>query len=156
MVRDFLAGIVPVSIDIFSRGNTRTITTFTARDDTFSVVYYPASTEYGTYTALARHPQSSPGDYQAEWHFLGMRVLPSSITVTGESISEFQETFSNETILCNDGPANLQGLRASAGFPNSDEIAIEIRLHGSSPNELFEQGSCITFDISVSATRPLN
>ena len=85
-----------------------------------------------------------------------MRVLPSSITLTGESICEFQETFSYATILYNDGPANLQGLRASAGFPNSDELAIEIRLHGSSPNELFEQGSCITFDISVSATRPLN
>ena len=123
VVRDFLPGIVPVSIDIFSRGSTRTMTTFaaTARDDTFSVVYYPASTEYGTCTALARHPQSSPGDFQAEWHFRGMRIMPSRITLTGESISKFQETFSNATILCNDGAANLQGLRASNGFPNSEE-----------------------------------
>ena len=156
LVRDFLAGIVPVSIDIFSRGSTRTITTFTARDDTFSVVYYPASTEYGTYRALARHPQSSPGDYQAEWHFLGMSVIPSRITLTGESISEFQETFSNATILCNDGPANLQGLRASTGFPNSEELTIDIKLQGSSTIELLKQGSCITVDISVTASRPLN
>ena len=156
LVSEFLAGIVPVSIDIYSRGSTMTITTFTTTDDSFSVEYYPAITEYGTYRALARHPQSSPGDYQAEWHFLGMSVMHSRITLAGESISEFQETFSNSTILCNDGPANLRGLRASTGIPNSDELTIDVRLQGTSTIELLEQGSCISVDISVTASRPLN
>ena len=156
VVRELFAIKVPVSIDIFTRGSTRTITTFAANNESFSVVYHTASTEYGTYRALARHPQTSSGDYQAEWHFLGLTALPSRITLAGEAFSAFQKNFLNATILCNDGPANLQGLHATTGFPNSEKLVIVIMLQGSSTIELLEQGSCITVDISVSDSRPLN
>ena len=50
-VREFLAGIVPVFIDIASNGVIRTLQTFTAVDGSFSVIFYPAVKEYGSYQA---------------------------------------------------------------------------------------------------------
>lgn len=52
-VEDILMGIVPVHIDVISSGVTRTMTSFTASNGQFSVIFHPSGTEYGIYTAGA-------------------------------------------------------------------------------------------------------
>ena len=156
-VEDFFAGIVQVYIDITSNGATRTIRTFTERDGTFSLTFYPAATEYGTYIARARHPNSSlEVSPQAEWIVLGLTSIPKIIVLNGETVSEFEKTFHNATVVYNDGPRALSGLTATPILTNTQDVAVEVQLQGISSNHTLEPGGKIVMDIKVIASRPLS
>ena len=156
LVGDFLAGIVPVSIDIIRGSSTRTIRTFTEANGSFSTVFYPAPTEYGSYTARARHPRSSPSGAIESWSFFGLRPIPSSISLSGEALSNFQQTFYNATMICNDGPADLSGLQTSTNLANTEALQADVTLNQSPLTDDIEMGECIFVDITITATRALS
>ena len=154
-VERFLARIVPVYIDITTGGTVRTIRTFTSRNGSFYGTFYPAATEYGSYMAGARHPDLPPSPTQAQWGFLGMRATPRTITLYGESIDLFEQTFYNATVICNDGPASLNGLTATPILSDSGELGVRVALIGAPSNSTLEPGDKVLMDISVTASRPL-
>ena len=154
-VARFLAGIVPVYIDITTGGTTRTVRTFSSRNGSFSGTFYPAATEYGSYTAGARHPGLPQSSTQAQWGFLGMRATPSTITLYGESVDSFEQTFYNATVIYNDGPAPLNGLTATPVLSDSGHLEVRIALTGAPSNSTLEPGDQVLMDISVAASRPL-
>ena len=153
LVQDFLAGIVPVAIDITRGGSTRTINTFTGSNGSFSTVFHPASTEYGSYTARARHPSSPPTGATENWSVLGLRPIPSSVSLSGEALSDFRQTFYNATMICNDGPAALTGLRISTNLASKSDLKADVQgpLTGT-----LETGECLFIDITINASRPLS
>ena len=155
-VRDFLAGFVPVNIDIQRGATTQTITAFSGTDGTFSAVFNPAATEYGSYTAFVRHPQSTPTSESVSWQFLGFTLIPSSISLSGEALSSFENTFYNATMVCNDGPSNLTGLQATTNIPSSDDVQVEIVFKQNSLARNLDIGECIYLDIVVTSSRPLS
>ena len=154
-VQEFLARIVSVSIDITKgdTGSTRTIRTFTETDGSFSTVFYPAPTEYGSYTARARHPHSSPSGATVSWLVLGLRPIPSSISLSGEILNNFQQTFYNSTMICNDGPAQLTGLKTSTNLVSTDFLQADVSPKQSPSIQI---GECIYIDITISASRALS
>ena len=156
LILDFLAGIVPVNIDITRAGSTRTITAFTETDGTFSTAFYPAHTEYGLYTAQVRHPQSSSTSEPVSWQFLGLRLIPSSISLSGEALGNFQQTFYNISMICNDGPANLSGLQVTTNVANRDDLQVDTVLKQDPLTHNITRGECIFIDITISASRALN
>ena len=147
---------MPVSIDITTGGTTQTINAFTETDGTFSTVFYPAPTEYGSYSAQARHPQSLSTQEAVGWLFLGMRPIPSSITLSGEALSDFQTTFFNATMLCNDGPSNLTGLQITTNIPITDDFQADVTLNQSPVTGAVAVGECFFIDITISASRALS
>ena len=153
-VQDFLASIVPVYIDVISNGATRTLKTFTGADGLFSQVFYPAATEYGTYTAGARHPSLSMAVPQTEWSFLGMSATPHIITLNGEAINEFQATFHNVSIICNDGPGTLSGVIATPVI-TTPNLNVVLFLNGLLPNNTLRPGDKAFMDIQVTTSMPL-
>ena len=156
LVYDFLAGIVPVSIDVTKGSSTRTIRTFTETDGSFLTLFYPAPTEYGAYTARARHPHSSPSGGTESWLFLGLRPIPSSITLSGEALSNFQQTFYNATMICNDGPADLTGLQISTNLVSSSDLQADVILKQNPLTSNIEMGECLFVDITITASRALS
>lgn len=158
LVGDFLARVVPVHIDITSNGATRTVKAFTSPDGSFSTVFYPVSTEYGTYIAGARHPSSLTFVPQTEWNILGMKATPRNILLNGEAVSEFEKTFYNATIVCNDGPATLHGVAATPSplIANSNHIRVQFLVRGAPFNVTLEPGDKVAIDITVAALRPLS
>ena len=156
LIEVFLSSIVPVYIDISSNGATRTISTFTRRDGSFSLTFYPALMEYGTYVAGARHPGYPEALPQTGWSFLGLKSTPNTIFLNGEAINMFEETFYNVTVVSNDGPAPLSGLIATPILTNSRYISVEILLQGIPSNDTLEPGDKVAMDIRLSVLRPLN
>ena len=156
LVRGFLAGIVPVSIDIFSNGVTRTLKAFITSKGNFSVIFYPATREYGSYQAGSRHPSISKATAQTNWGILGFKATPNSVYLTGEAVNEFEKTFYNVTTVCNDGPAALNGINIVSSFSNSEVLQIEILEKGLSPNDVLEPGGKLTVDLKIIASGPLN
>ena len=156
LLEEHLSGIVPVHIDIISNGATRTVKTYTISNGSFSLTFYPTSTEYGTYTAGARHPSSIQLLSQVEWGILGMKSVPSQIVLKGEAVSEIDDTFYNATVIHNDGPGSLNGLTATPILPNTRDITVEILLKGSISNGTLEPGDQLVMDIRVVASRILN
>ena len=155
-VERFLARIVPVYIDITTGGTVRTIRTFTSRNGSFYGTFYPAATEYGSYMAGARHPGLPLSPTRAQWGFLGMRATPSTISLYGESVDLFEQTFYNATMICNDGPATLNGLTATPILSDSGELDVRVALVGAPSNSTtLEPGDKVLMDISVTALRPL-
>ena len=154
-VERFLARIVPVYIDITTGGTTRTVRTFTSRNGSFYGTFYPAATEYGSYMAGARHPGLPQSPTQAQWGFLGMSATPSTISLYGESVDSFEQTFYNATVICNDGPAPLNGLTATPVLSDSGHLGVMIALTGAPSNSTLEPGDKVLMDISVRASRPL-
>ena len=153
LVAEFLARIVPVHIDISNNGVTRTIQTFTNTDGSFSTAFYPVAMEYGVYIAGARHPGSLLFVPQAEWKFLGMKSTPRILQLNGEAVSKFEKTFYNATVVCNDGPATLQGIMATPLLANSDSLRVQLF----PPSDItLEPGENVALDIKVTASRPLN
>ena len=127
VIKNLLGNVVPVSIDITSEQMTRLLKTFTNRDGTFSTAFYPAQTEYGTYTARARHPSSvSQFVVQTEWQFLGMKATSQLIQLNGETTGTYESTFHNATMVINDRPAALNNLRATPVLGN----IVGLRVHG--------------------------
>ena len=156
LVRAFLAGIVPVFIDIVSNGATRTLRTVTTINGNFSVIFYPAVKEYGSYQAGSRHPGVSKATAQTSWGILGLKATLDPAYLTGEAVNEFEKTFYNATIVCNDGPAALNGIKLISSFSNSDVLQIEILEKGLPPDDMLEPGEKFTVDIKIIASRPLN
>ena len=156
LVEAFLAGIVPVYIDITSNGAMRTLTTFTKRDGTFSVAFYPIATEYGAYIAGSRHPSVLHSLPQTEWGFLGMTSVPATIFLSGEAVSEFEKTFYNATIVCNNGPGTLSRITATPVLTNTRYINVQIVLRGSISNTSLEPGDKVAMDIFLAASRPVS
>ena len=154
-VERFLARIVPVYIDIATGGTTRTLRAFTSRNGSFYGTFYPAATEYGSYMAGARHPGLPQSPTQTQWGFLGMRATPSTITLYGESIDSFEQTFYNATVICNDGPAPLNELTATPILSDSGHLGVRITLTGAPSNSTLEPGDKVLMDISITASRPL-
>ena len=154
-VRDFLAGIVPVSIDIRRGATTQTLTAFSLTDGTFSIVFNPAPTEYGSYTAQVRHPQLPLMSESVSWLFLGFRLIPSSISLSGETLSDFQETFYNTTMICNDGPADLTRLHMTTSIPTTDDLQVTVFLKQDPLTRNIKTGECIFIDITATSSRAL-
>ena len=154
VIQEFLAGIVQVHIDIVNNGVTRTLKTFTTADGMFSQVFYPAPTEYGSYSAAARHPGVLIVEPQREWSYLGMSAMPSFLSLKGEAISDFEMTFFNATVLCNDGPGILTGLTANANIDATD-LDVQIFLRGLPSSETLQPRDKVLMDIKVTSSMPL-
>ena len=147
---------VLVSIDIFtSSSSARTLRTRTFGNNSFSVTFVPPATEYGTYTAGARHPSFSQSLPQVQWKILGMRNVPLEVMLNGETVGAFGRIFYNATVIHNDGPGTLTGLTATPVLPSTRDVSIEISLRGYSSNSAFLQGEQIAMDINVTVSRPL-
>ena len=155
LVREFLAGIVPISIDIVSNGVTRTLRTFSTTDDNFSVVFYPAIREYGSYQAGARHPSVPEATIETSWGILGLIATTNPVYLSGEAINHFDRTYHNATAVCNDGPAALSGIKVTASFRQSDILQIEVLRNGLIPKNVLEPGEKLFLDIAIMATQPL-
>ena len=150
-------GIVLVFVDIVTNGSSRTIETYTTSSGNFSLTFSPISTEYGTYTAGARHPASPQlSQAQVQWGVLGMRSVPEGvIALNGEVISTFERTFFNATFILNDGPGPLTGITATPILTSSEYVSAEIFLRGFSSNRTVMPGEQIALDIRVTASRTL-
>ena len=152
---EFPTGIVPVEIDIISNEITRKVSTLTNQDGLFSVVFYPVVTEYGTYTAGARHPSLLDATPQTDWDFLGMKAEPHVVTLNSQAVGEFEETFYNATVICNDGPATLSGLTVTPVMDSID-LNVQIFLHGLHSNVTLEPGDKLSVDMKVIGSQPLH
>ena len=155
LIEAFLASVVPVYVDITSNGAMRTLRTFTKRDGSFSVAFYPTAMEYGTYTAGSRHPGLLHSLPQTKWGFLGMTSVPTTIFLTGEAVSQFEKTFHNATVVCNSGPGTLSRIIATPVLTNTRYINVQTVLLGSSSNTSLESGEKVAMDIILTASRPV-
>ena len=87
---------------------------------------------------------------------LGMKAVPAAITLRGEAISNFEHAFHNATTIYNDGPGPVHGLTVSAAVASSNNLRINVSLHGLPLNgSTFEPGDTALLDITVTASRPL-
>ena len=156
-VNQSISGIVPVNIDITNNGFTRTITTFTYENGTFSHTHYPIITEYGTFTAGSRHPGISVAATGISWDILGMKAIPDTIFLR-QDFNNKELTFDNATYICNDGPRTLNGLTATPLLVNAENvnISVELKLEGSPSNSTLEPGDKVVMHIKLTITRPLN
>ena len=131
-VQELLNGFVPITIDISSRNGKRVLNVFSHQDGTFAAVFYPAPTEYGSYTAGAKHPQIPQATEQTSWDFLGIKAIPRVIRLRDSTVAEYERTFYSVCVLTNDGPRTLHGVSAVASLGNTDDLNIVINLNGSS------------------------
>ena len=156
VIKNLLASIVPVSIDITGNQAIRTLKTITKSNGTFSTVFYPAPKEYGTYTARARHPKSSHFMEQTQWHFLGMRATPGVIHLIGAAADTFENTFYNATMVINDGPAAFTNLRAIPVLGSLVELVrVQLQFHRVTSTNVLRPGDGVLMDIIVQTTRAL-
>jgi len=156
IVKDLLAGFVPVYIDITHNGVTRTLVTVTDRDGNYSLTFFPAITEHGLYQAASKHPSQSQVSTQTEWGILGLTAAPNRIRVSGEAVSEFEEIFHNVTILSNNGPGDLDGLNATSSLTNLETINITVLFEGLPSNGSLTSGSKIPISIRIKTSMPLS
>jgi len=98
-----------VSIEVTSNQAKRILETFTKADGNFSTLFYPAPTEYGTYTAAARHPSSLQSMVHKPWKFLGLRAAPRLISLNGATVNAFENMFYNVTMVTNDPKLDHSG-----------------------------------------------
>ena len=154
IIKNLLVSVVPVSIDITSEQTTRLLKTFTSRDGTFSTVFYPARTEYGTYIARARHPSSVfQSIVQTQWQFLGMKATPRLIQLNGETIGTYEKIFYNATKVTNDGPVALHNLRAIPVLGNTVGLHVNIQLNGTNSVSILQPGDSVQMNINIETTR---
>ena len=154
LVKESLAGVVLVEIDIIANEATRTLKASTTQDGEFSLTFYPTATEYGSYTAAARHPSSSKVFSQVEWSFLGMKAMPRVVSLRGETMNSFMDTFHNATTILNDGPEALSGLTAIA-LINSEDLNVIASFQNVPSNGSIAPGNAIQMDITVTASQPV-
>lgn len=146
IVKDLLDCVVPVSVDVTSRNTVRKINTFTNRDGSFSVVFSPALTEYGSYVAGAKHPSALNATEQTGWDFLGMRASPRNVRLSDSTVAGFKRTFHNATLLINDGPRPLNGLTASPSLGSIQGLTVVVSLNGRSS---LQPGETVYVDIDI-------
>ena len=149
-------GSVLVHIDIITSQDTRTARTYTNSSGNFLLTFFPLSTEYGSYTAGARHPNSMQSQPQVQWKILGMRSVPERVWLNGEAVSGFERRFYNATFIHNDGPGPLTGITAVAVLASTRYVSVEIFLRGCPSNSTLDPGDELVVDIGVVATRPLS
>ena len=155
-IKDLLAGIVPVFVDITNNGSTRTLNTTTNVNGSYSLVFHPTVTEYGFYQAASRHPDISTVIVEAEWMYSAIVSVPSRIELVGEIDDEFDKTFYNASIVHNEGPTRVYGIRAFPTIPSTNLINIDIILRGLSANDALDSGGKVVLDIRVSTSQPLS
>ena len=153
LVHDFLAGFVPVDIDITSNKVTRTIRTFTNANGSFVATFYPAILEYGSYLAGSRHPIQPLAVIQAQWGFQGMKATPNTISLFGKAVSDFEKIFYNTTFVCNDGPGVLSDLIAVSSLGNSDLVSVQLLLPS---NVTLQPDEKVSLDIQLLTRRPVS
>ena len=95
IIRDLLQGFVPVTVEISSHNGRRELKTVSRGDGTFSTVFFPAPTEYGSYVAGAKHPHSPRATEQTTWDFLGVSANPRNAQLRDSAVASFTETFHN-------------------------------------------------------------
>ena len=154
-VEDFLAGIVPVFIDIINNGSTRTLNTTTNANGSYFVTFYPATTEYGFYQASSRHPGVSNVAVQAEWTYSTIVSTPKIIELFGETANNLDKTFYNVSVIYNQGPTRLYGIKAIPLLSNMGLITVKTMLRGLTANNTLESESAIVLDIKLSTSQPL-
>ena len=147
-VQELLGGFVLVTIEISSRNGRRELTVFSRQDGTFSATFYPASTEYGSYAAGAKHPRVLRATEQTNWDFLGMTATPRRVQLRDSTVAEYEQTFHNVSIITNDGPQTLHDITVVSSFDNNDDLSIVVRLTGHST---LEPGDSAYIDIRVEA-----
>ena len=151
-----VSGSVPVMIDVYSSNGAapRQVTASTETDGTFSANFYPAPSEYGSYTAGGRHPseQASATNVQAEWIILGMRATVSSVYLYGEiELDTFNKRFVMVTAVLNSGPGALSGLQAETAYlPDSLPVSVYL-----SSADTLSPGSEAQIDIEVTSSQAL-
>ena len=153
LVQELLRGIVPVTIEINSRNGKRELKVFSRSDGTFSAIFFPALTEYGSYIAGAKHPQARTATEQTGWDFLGMKVTPRSLQLRDSTVAMFEKTFRNASIITNDGPRALHGITAVASLGSIEGLSVTIKLID--PSTL-EPNESAYVDINVKATGALD
>ena len=153
VIKNLLASVVPVSIDITSEQTTRLLKTFTSRNGNFSTIFYPARTEYGRYTARARHPSAVfQSTAQTQWQFLGIKATPRLIQLNGETIGTYEKTFYNATMVISDGPAALSNLRATPVLGNIVGLRVQVQLNGASSVNILQPGDSVLMNINIETT----
>ena len=155
-VEDFLAGIVPVFIDIINNGSTRMLNTTTNANGSYSVTFYPAVTEYGFYQAASRHPGIPNAVVQTEWTYSTIVSVPNVIELVGEAVNEFGKTFYNASVIHNEGPTRFYGIKAIPLLSNTGLITVEAMLRGLSANNTLESGGAVVLDIKLSTSQSLS
>ena len=153
IVEKILDGSVPVTIEVDSRDGRREINVFSREDGTFSGVFYPAPTEYGSYVAGVRHPHVARTTQQITWDFLGMKATPRILRLRDSTVTEFEKIFYNVSTITNDGPRALHGITVKDSVESSEDLKVEVKLNGLSTLEI-NQSSYI--DIEVKATGALD
>ena len=144
---------VPVIIEVDTRNGRREINVFSREDGTFSGVFYPAPTEYGSYVAGAKHPHVARTTQQITWDFLGMKAAPRILRLRDSTVAEFETTFYNVSTITNDGPRVLRDITVRDLVGSSEDLKVKVKLNGSSTLEI-NQSSYI--DIEVKATGALD
>ena len=153
IVQDLLQGFVPITVEIYSRNGRRELKTFSHRDGTFSVLFLPAPTEYGSYVAGAKHPHSQRSTEQTSWNILGMSATPRYVQLRDSTVAAFKTTFRNVSFLTNDGPLALHNITVVALIESTEELRI---LPTITDNSLvLEPGDIAYIDIQVISAGPL-
>ena len=152
IIRDLLQGFVPVTVEISSHNGRRELKTVSRGDGTFSTVFFPAPTEYGSYVAGAKHPRSPKATEQTTWDFLGVSVTPRNVRLTDYTVASFTKTFNNVSKITNVGPQALHNITVVAFLQSSDQLRITLTLTG--PSSL-EPGDSAYIDIHVTSVGAL-
>lgn len=153
VVKSTLASIVSVHINIWHNNVKRTMKTFTEKDGTFIAIFYPAPTEFGTYTTSAKHPQSSSMEEQTEWFILGMAASPPTVTLDSSTVEKFNKTFYDSCTLTNSGPLALHGLTYTVSIENIPTLSVQV--HFNSAVDILVPGDAVKLDIFIESEGPI-
>ena len=85
-----------------------------------------------------------------------MRPVPRTITLNGEAILEFENTFYNATIIYNDRPGPLNRIITAPILPDTSDVSVEVFLRGSPSNGTLAPGEHLFTDIRVTTAYPIN
>ena len=151
IIQNLLRGFVPVTIEISSRNGRRELKTFSSGDGTFSAVFYPAHTEYGSYAAGAKHPRELRATNQTSWNFLGMSFAPRRVQLRDATVAAFEKTFHNVSFVTNDGPQDLKRIMVLPSLENTDHLSITVTLSQFS----LQPGETASIDIHVKSAGAL-
>ena len=152
IIRDLLQGFMPVTVEISSHNGRRELKTVSRGDGTFSTVFFPAPTEYGSYVAGAKHPHSPRATEQTTWDFLGVSANPRNAQLRDSAVASFTEIFHNVSKITNVGPQALHNITVVALLQSSDQLRIALTLTG--PSSL-EPGDSAYIDIHVTSVGAL-
>ena len=130
-IAELLSGFVPVIIEIKRLSGERELTN---QDGTFSTVFYPVLTEYGSYVAGARHPHVAVVMEQTSWVILGMSATPRFLRLRN---SVFEMVFYNVSMLRNEGPQILRDITAMVSLAAIEHLSVTVYFNQTTlePNE---------------------